>query len=96
MPVRASSSTMSRRRRFGSVASAAMNLAALGSSRNFGVGSSALGRSPARIGTRRGASGQSQSMMRSKNVRAMPRLCRMVWGLSFLARLPGLAARASL
>ena len=57
IPVRASNSTMSRRRRLGSVASAAMNLAAVGSSRNFGAGSSALGRSPAKMGTRRGASG---------------------------------------
>ena len=48
---------MSRRRRLGSVARAAMNFAAVGSSRNFGVGSSALGRSPVKMGTRRGASG---------------------------------------
>jgi hypothetical protein len=40
MPVRANSSTMSRRRLSGSVASAAMNFAAVGSSRNFGSGSS--------------------------------------------------------
>jgi hypothetical protein len=55
--------------------------AAVGSSRNFGVGSSALGRSPAKIGTRCGASGSSQSMLRSKNVRSIPRLCRTVWAL---------------
>lgn len=46
MPVRASSSTMRRRRWFGSTARAAMNLAAVGSSRNFGSASSGLGRSP--------------------------------------------------
>ena len=43
MPVRASSSTMSRRRGLGSSATAAMNLAMVGSSRNLGSGSSALG-----------------------------------------------------
>jgi len=81
---------MSRRRWLGSVARAAMNFAAVGSSRNFG-------RSPVKMGTRRGASGSSQSMMRSKNVRSIPRLCRMVWLLSrLLPRLPGRAASVSL
>ena len=47
MPVRASSSTISRRRWFGSAASAAMNFAAVGSSRNLGSGSSRSGKSPA-------------------------------------------------
>ena len=78
IPVRANSSTSSRRRRSGSAARVAMNFAAVGSSRNFGSGSSALGTSPAKIGTRRGASSQSQSMIRSKNVLIMPRLWRMV------------------
>ena len=47
---------MSRRRWLGSAARAAMNLAAVGSSRNLGSGSSAAGKSPAKIGTRAGAS----------------------------------------
>ena len=38
IPVRANSSTISRRRRLGSLASAAMNLAAVGSSKNLGSG----------------------------------------------------------
>ncbi len=72
-----------------------MNLAAVGSSKNFGRGSSALGTSPAKIGTRLGASSQSQSMIRSKNVRMLPRLWRMV-ALDIAPFCPGLEAKASL
>jgi hypothetical protein len=56
IPVRANNSTISRRRRFGSVASAAMNLAAVGSSKNRGSGSSRAGKSLEWMGSRAGAS----------------------------------------
>ena len=56
-----------------------MNLAALGSSKNLGSGSSALGRSPANTGTRAVLSGSSQSISRSKKLRSWPRRLRTVW-----------------
>ena len=67
MPVRASSSTTSRSRGSVLARAAAISLAASRSSRNFGSGSGFFGMSPAMTGLRGGASGQSHSMIRSKN-----------------------------
>ena len=71
MPVRASSSTTSRSRGSLLARAAAISLAASWSPGNFGSGSGFLGMSPAMTGLRAGASGQSQSMIRSKNARTV-------------------------
>lgn len=74
-----------------------MNLAAVGSSRNRGRGSSRLGKSPAKMGTLRGASAYSHSMIRSKKVRTNPSFWQMVAAdASCPGDLPGRAARANL
>jgi hypothetical protein len=78
MPVRASSSTTSRSRRSALARAAAISLAASRSSRNFGSGSGFFGMSPAMTGLRGGASGQSHSMIRSKNARTVRTRCRCV------------------
>ena len=57
---------------------AAISLAASRSSRNFGSGSGFFGMSPAMTGLRDGASGQSHSMIRSKNAWTVRIRCRCV------------------
>jgi hypothetical protein len=66
------------RSRSGSALAVRSSAAAWASSRNFGSGSSMIGRSMLKIGVRAGASGQSHSMIRSKKVRTVPRRCRTV------------------
>jgi transposase len=57
---------------------AAISRAASRSPGNFGSGSGFLGMSPAMTGLRAGASGQSHSMIRSKNARTVRIRCRCV------------------
>ena len=90
MPVRASSSTTSRSRGSALARAAAISLAASRSSRNFGSGSGFFGMSPAMTGLRGGASGQSHSMIRSKNARTVRIRCRCVSAVIDLAAGPGL------
>ena len=71
MPVRASSSMTRRSRGSGQARAAAMSWAASRSSRNLGSGSGRGGMSPPKTGLRAGASGQSHSMIRSKNTRSI-------------------------
>jgi hypothetical protein len=78
MPVRANSSTTSRSRGSLLARAAVMSLAASRSPGNFGSGSGFLGMSPAMTGLRAGASGQSHSMIRSKNWRTVRIRCRYV------------------
>jgi len=93
MPVRASSSTTSRSRGSVLARAAAISLAASRSSGNFGSGSGFWGMSQAITGLRGGASGQSHSMIRSKNWRTVRIRCRCV---SFvIARPPGRGRAAS-
>ncbi len=70
-PVRASTSTTSRSRGSAAARAAVMSRAASRSSRNLGGGSGRGGMSRPMIGFRAGASGQSHSMIRSKNTRSI-------------------------
>jgi hypothetical protein len=78
IPVRASSSTTSRSRGSALARAAAISRAASRSPGNFGNGSGFFGMSQAMTGLRAGASGQSHSMIRSKNCRTVRIRCRCV------------------
>jgi hypothetical protein len=92
-PVRASSSVTSRSRGSALARAAAISRAASRSSRNLGSGSGFLGMSQAMTGLRGGASGQSHSMIRSKNARTVRIRCRQVSAV--MTRPPALGWMAS-
>ncbi len=95
-PVRARVSTTRRSRGSLAARAAVMSRAASRSSRNLGSGSGRGGMSPPMTGLRTGASGQSHSMIRSKNTRSMRSRCRWVFADKRPPPLPGCAASHTL
>jgi hypothetical protein len=93
IPPSASQDTISRSLAEFTESSIDSRAAASRSSRNLGSGSGFLGMSQAMTGLRGGASGQSHSMIRSKNARTVRIRCRQVSAV--MTRPPALGWMAS-